>query len=73
MPKHLKGHSDHQPRQGKPRAGRYGGHWRSLHVLTWRVLLGFTFGDNEQAVEYMILDSVERLKLEIHIWDTAGI
>lgn len=43
-----------------------------LHVLTWRMLLGFTFGDNEQAVEYMILNSVERLKLEIHIWDTAG-
>ena len=34
-------------------------------MLTWRMLLGFTLGDNEQAVEYMILDSIERLKLEI--------
>ena len=36
-----------------------------LHVLTWRMLLGFPFGDNEQAVEYMSLDSIERLKQEI--------
>lgn len=36
-----------------------------LHVLIWRMPLGFPFGDNEQAVEYMILDSIERLKLEI--------
>lgn len=72
MPKHLKAYSDHQPRQGKPQAERYGGHWKSARAA-WRMLLGFTFGDNEQAVEYMILNSVERLKLEIHIWDTAGI
>ena len=32
MPKHIKGQSDHQPRQGKPRAERYGGHWRSARA-----------------------------------------